>query len=153
MSTIFSRKCEYALQAVLYLALKPRGELTSMKELAKQLELPFHFVSKILQSLTHEGLLSSLKGPSGGFALAVPPEEMTLLRIVEAIDGTGFASSCVLGFSECTDKAPCALHSTWAQVRDGPFTLLLRKSVAELARETKKPRFPQDGRAPSIQTK
>jgi len=59
MSIIFSRQCEYALQAVLYLALKPQDELTSIRELTKKLEIPYHFVAKILQDLTKKGLLIS----------------------------------------------------------------------------------------------
>lgn len=67
MSLIFSRQCEYALQAVLYLALRPEGEMTSIKEMTDKLGIPYHFLAKILQDLSKKGLLSSLKGPTGGF--------------------------------------------------------------------------------------
>jgi len=70
MSVLFSRQCEYALQAVLYLALKPEGVKTSIRDLAKRIQIPHHFLAKILQQLVYKGMLVSQKGPAGGFALA-----------------------------------------------------------------------------------
>lgn len=141
MSLIFSRQCEYALQAVLYLALKPAGEMTSIKELTAKLSIPYHFLAKILQDLRNKGLLDSLKGPTGGFRLALPPERITLLRVVEAIDGTGVFDNCVLGFEECSGKNPCAVHETWGELRDRIHGMLAEKSIAQLAKDMKKPEY------------
>lgn len=141
MSLIFSRQCEYALQAVLYLALRPYGEMTSIRELAKKLDIPYHFLAKILQDLTRKGLLTSLKGPSGGFALAMSAKDITLFHIVEAIDGVEFTNRCVLGFSECSAKNPCAVHGTWGGIRDGIYEMLVNKNVAQMAAEMKKPEY------------
>ena len=79
MSVIFSRQCEYALQAVSYLALRPPGTHSSIKELTNKLAIPYHFLGKILQDLTNKGMLTSQKGPNGGFALAKRPEKITRL--------------------------------------------------------------------------
>ncbi|MCU0453631.1 MAG: Rrf2 family transcriptional regulator [Bacteroidetes bacterium] len=141
MSIIFSRQCEYALQAVLYLALQPRGTLTSSKDLTTRLGVPYHFLGKIMQSLTRKGLLRSQKGSSGGFALALPPKDITLFHIVEAIDGVDFTKKCVLGFPECSGKNPCAVHHQWAGLRENIYEMLVRKNIAEMAKETKKPEF------------
>lgn len=141
MSIIFSRQCEYALQAVLYLALKPEGETTSMKELAKRLEIPYHFVAKILQDLTHKGLLSSHKGPGGGFSLGMPAKEITLFHIIEAIDGVNLMNGCLLGFPECSSTNPCALHHRWAEIRDVLYSMLVTKNIAEMASKTEKPQY------------
>ena len=65
MSLIFSRQCEYALQAVVYLALKKEGERISIRDLTKRLDIPYHFLGKILQGLTRKGFLTSVKGPTG----------------------------------------------------------------------------------------
>ena len=146
MSTIFSRQCEYAIQAVLYLALKPHEGKTSIKELTQQLEIPYHFVAKILQDLGRKGLLISLKGPSGGFALARRPEEITLLEIVDAIDGTGFLHDCVLGFPECSSKTPCPAHDRWAKVRESIGEMLIGQTVAQMAKNTHKPQYRQKKR-------
>jgi len=138
---MFSRQCEYALQAVMYLALKPEDEMTSIKELTQKLDTPYHFLGKILQNLTHKGLLKSLKGPSGGFALALPSEEINLLQIIEAIDGVSFTKGCVLGFPECSKTDPCALHDQWGPSRDSIIAMLKGKSVSEMAHKMKKPQY------------
>ncbi len=141
MSIFFSRQCEYALQAVLYLALKPRGASTSIKELTDRLGVPYHFLAKILQSLAIKGLLVSQKGPSGGFQLAQPAEKITLFQIVEAVDGVAFTSSCLLGFSECSGKNPCAVHDQWSVLRTSLSDTLTHKSISEMARDMRKPEY------------
>lgn len=146
MSLIFSRQCEYALQAVLYLALRSEGEMTSIKSLARRLGIPYHFLGKILQDLTRKKLLVSLKGPTGGFALAVPAKDVTLFHIVEAIDGAGFMRNCVLGFPECSGTNPCAVHSAWAGLRDEIYQMLISRNVGELARAMRKPQYRMDRR-------
>ena len=146
MSTIFSRQCEYAIQAVLYLAMKPHDGKTSIKELTRQLEIPYHFVAKILQDLGRKGLLVSLKGPSGGFALARQPGEITLLEIVDAIDGTAFLHDCVLGFPDCSSKTPCPAHDRWEKVRENISEMLIGQTVAQMAKNTHKPQYRQKKR-------
>jgi len=141
MSVLFSRQCEYALQAVMYLALKPDGEMTPIRELTKKIQIPYHFLAKILQDLTYKKLLVSQKGPTGGFGLAKSPKDITLYEIVEAIDGVGFTTNCVLGFPECSGKNPCAVHETWGGLREELRTVLLRRNVAQMAKEMKKPEY------------
>jgi len=139
MSVIFSRQCEYALQAVLYLALQPEGKKSSIKELSKRLKLPYHFLGKILQQLSRKGLLTSLKGPTGGFALSIPAEQITLFHIVEAIDGPSLFNNCVLGLPECGGKHPCPVHERWGELREQIYAMLVRKSIAQLAGEGRRP--------------
>jgi Rrf2 family protein len=141
MSVIFSRQCEYALQAVTYLALKPDGEMTSIKELSKTLSIPYHFLGKILQDLTYKGLLASQKGPQGGFRLGMSPKDITLFHIVEAIDGVAFTNRCVLGFPECSGQNPCAVHEKWAGVRESVYSMLVNKNIAQVARDMKRPEY------------
>lgn len=141
MSVIFSRQCEYALQAVLYLALKKNGEMTSSKELTKRLGIPYHFLSKILQDLTNKKLLVSQKGPNGGFGLGMPAGDITLFHIVEAIDGIDFTNTCVLGFPECSSKNPCSVHETWGGLRESIYNMLVKKSIARIAQEMGRPEY------------
>ena len=138
MSVFFSRQCEYALQAVLYLALKPQGERSSIKELTARLDIPYHFLAKILQDLTRKGLLASMKGPTGGFTLGRSPEHITLFDIVAAIDGTAFVDHCILGFSDCSNESPCPVHKKWAVLRDRMRVMLLSRNIARMAEETRK---------------
>lgn len=139
MGIIFSRQCEYALQAVLHLASKPRDSRTSIRELAARLDIPYHYLAKILQSLVTKGFLVSQRGPAGGFALSAPPEEINLLSIVKAVDGIEFAHKCVLGLPDCNTGNPCALHQQWGEIRSAVQRMLVSKNVAKLSRETKNP--------------
>lgn len=141
MSILFSRQCEYAIQGVLYLALKPEGEMTSIKELARRLDIPYHFLGKILQRLAGTGLLTSLKGPTGGFALGRKAKDITLFDIVEAIDGSGFTKNCVMGFPECSGANPCSVHAAWGRMRDEIYQMLVNKNIAEMAKDMKKPEY------------
>jgi Rrf2 family protein len=138
MSIIFSRQCEYAIQAVLYLALKPSDEKTSIRELTNKLNIPYHFLAKILQKLTRKGLLRSQKGMAGGFSLPRSANKITLLQIIEAVDGEGLMSNCILGFSECSSSNPCALHEQWLKSREGIYQLLAKEHVDQTVLRMKK---------------
>jgi Rrf2 family transcriptional regulator, iron-sulfur cluster assembly transcription factor len=148
MSLIFSRQCEYALQAVLYLALEKEGTRVPIKDLTRKLKIPYHFLGKIMQDLTRKGLLVSEKGPRGGFALAKPASAITLFNIVDAIDGADFSRSCVMGFPECSGKHPCAVHDQWDGLRKGISTMLVSKSIEQLARGMHKPGYASGDRTP-----
>ena len=141
MSIIFSRQCEYALQALLFMALKESDKTTSIRELTGKLHTPYFFMAKILQDLSHKGLLTSHKGPAGGFALAKLPGNITLFDIIEAIDGGGLLHDCVLGFPECSPDHPCALHEHWEKSRDAMNDVLMKKTIEEMAVAMKKPEY------------
>jgi Rrf2 family transcriptional regulator, iron-sulfur cluster assembly transcription factor len=141
MSILFSRQCEYALQAVSYLALQPKGKLTSIKELTEHLKIPYHFLGKILQELAQQEILLSRKGRDGGFALAASPHKITLYKIIEIIDGTEFKYRCAMGFSECSSESPCAIHEQWEKSRSELYKLFAGKNIATMAKAMKKPEY------------
>ena len=134
MSLIFSRQCEYALQAVVYLALRREGERTSIRDLTKKLDIPYHFLAKILQQLARKGLLRSSKGPTGGFALRVDAGEIRLLDIVEALDGLAPYQQCASGLAECNDDMPCSMHDSWVALRTRIIDYLERNTIADLVK-------------------
>ena len=130
---LLSRSCEYAIQAVLYLAENREQRFISIKEIAEKNDISFHFLGKILQSLTKKGLVISSKGPKGGVNLAKDPNKITLLDIVEAIDGLDFLiSKCIIGTPGCDCNNPCKLHDQWGPIRKQIFDMLGSKSIAEL---------------------
>lgn len=141
MSIFFSRQCEYALQAIMYIALKPEDEKVPIRELAKHLDIPFHFLGKILQDLTHNGLLKSLKGPTGGFSLGIPATRITPYHIVHSIDGSSFMQKCFLGFPTCSEEEHCAMHTQWKELRQKIYSLLNSKNIVQMAKEMKKPQY------------
>jgi Rrf2 family protein len=137
MGIIFSRQCEYGVQAILHLAGKPPDSMTSIKELAVELGIPYHYLAKILQILASKGILRSRKGPAGGFALSSSPNDINLFTVVEALDGQDLTRKCVLGFPECEGENPCAVHHEWGEIRERIYKMLLAKSVGKLSLKAK----------------
>jgi Rrf2 family protein len=141
MSIIFSRQCEYALQAIFLLARESEGSKMSIRELTERLNIPYHFLAKILQDLTHKGFLKSRRGPTGGFSLARPASEITLYEIIAAIDGDGLLKDCVLGFGECDGANPCAFHDRWQSSRDDLHKLLTSEYLDRIMSHMKRPEY------------
>src|ERR1700683_768221 len=106
---LYSRSVEYAIRSCVHLAQLPGGQYAMVKQIAAEEEIPAHFLAKILQQLTRKGLLRSSKGPTGGFSLRVPPDDIRLLDIIEALDGLAEYERCVNGLPECSDRMPCPL--------------------------------------------
>jgi Rrf2 family protein len=129
MTVIFSKKCEYGLQAVLYLSTFEKGSILSADDIAGKLSIPKEFVSKILQSLTESGIVSSRKGKSGGFSLARDPKKIKLLDVVAAIDGLSMFNNCVLGFPHCNPANPCPLHDKWGVLRTQTYQMLNEDTI------------------------
>lgn len=134
---MLSNTSKYALRAVIYLALKENGIVKiGIKQISKELEIPTPFLGKILQSLAKHKLLVSTKGPHGGFGLAKNAHEITLMNIVEIIDGLDSFNMCVLGLHPCSDKEDnhhCPIHQNYAAVREQLKNLFETENVGELA--------------------
>lgn len=137
MSVVFSRSCEYALQAVMYIAMQPPRQMVLLKDIAEKVNIPKHFLGKILQKLAKAGLLDSQKGPNGGFSLIDSPNQITALMIVEAIDGTELMNHCVAGFPKCDREHPCPFHDEWYPIRESIKSMLERETVDKLMVDAK----------------
>ncbi len=135
---LLSKSCVYGLRATLYLASLKSDDFTPIRKMSDNLEISFHFLTKILQILTGEGLLESFKGPNGGVRLTKPGEEITLLEIVQAIDGDDLFTECALGLPGCGIMKPCPLHEKWADTRDNIRSMLESTTLTELAKRGKK---------------
>jgi len=135
MSLIFSKSCEYAIQATLFLAAKNSATPVLLREISDALQIPHHFLSKIFQQLTRDRILDSHKGSSGGFSLAKAADKITLCDIINSVDGEGFLSECVLGFPECGDTNPCPVHDKWKQAKEVILSMVNNKTILELSKE------------------
>lgn len=134
---MFSRACEYAIQALLDLADRPPGAFTPVREVAVQNKIPYHFLGKIVQQLTKRGVLIANKGPRGGIALSNPADEITLMQIVEAIDGLDITTRCLMGLPSCHDTMPCPLHIEWGKNREQMMEMLTKKTLKQLVTESR----------------
>lgn len=131
---IYSRSAEYGIRALVHMAAIPPDEFAMARTIAADEEIPPQFLAKILQDLARVGLLKSTKGPGGGFRLARPATEVSLLSVVEAIDGADRLRRCIAGQPECTDQAVCGMHHSWKVLRSRIIDYLGGTSIADVAK-------------------
>ncbi len=130
---ILSKTCDHAIRATLFVAMRPERTYVPIREIASELDISFHFLTKILQVLTLKNIMASFKGPNGGVALARPAAEVALKEIVLAIDGDRLFSGCMIGLDHCDDDHPCPMHEQWSNARKNLDELFSTTSVAYLA--------------------
>ena len=133
---MFSKTCEYAIRAVLYIAQKSEGgEKVNIKSIAKNINSPESFIAKILQQLTKKGLVQSVKGPNGGFYINERSREYSLSDIVKAIDGEDIFVNCGLGLSQCSEEHPCPIHHEYKKIKQNITQMLNNAKVHSLSEE------------------
>jgi Rrf2 family protein len=129
---MFSKTCEYAIRAVLYIAQKSEdGVRVGIKDIAAGIDSPEHFIAKILQDLGRKGLVQSQKGPSGGFYLDKSSLKYSLADVVRAVDGDNLFSGCALGLKQCSESKPCPLHHEFKRIRGEVYTMLKSARLGE----------------------
>lgn len=131
-----TRAGEYAVRCVLYLASQGAGVLCARKEIARKMEIPDQFLGKIAQQLARAGVIEIVQGARGGFRLVVAPEELTLLKVVEAVIGEIFLNDCVMRPESCNRSHACAVHCIWAKAKDQLRQTLQEASFARILEET-----------------
>ena len=130
---MISQTAEYALRTVLHIAERhDTGGAVSARELARALDLPPNYISKTLYLLARAGVLTSMRGRSGGFRLARSPKEVLLLDVVAPFDQIGQRSVCLMGRAQCSDRTPCAAHERWKLAQEGVLTFFRQTTVADL---------------------
>jgi len=140
-NSILSRPCSYAIRAMAYLAELPAGRVASSREICDQENIPPMFLGKVLLPLCRCRMVRSVRGIGGGYELAVRPDELRLLAIVHAIDGSQL-DECILEDHPCRNPGECLLHPIWAAVRQQFVDYLERTTVADLARMRKSTHTP-----------
>ncbi len=113
---ILSHTAEYALQATLFLAEVAEDRLYRVNEIADSLRVPRNYLSKTLHTLTRAGVLTSMRGPQGGFRLAIPAEELTLQEVIRHFHQFEGERRCLLGMENCGEGEGCAAHARWEGV-------------------------------------
>jgi Rrf2 family transcriptional regulator, iron-sulfur cluster assembly transcription factor len=135
---MFSSTTKYAIKAVLYLAVHSSEEQKIMiKDIAKPINVPHHYIAKILQALSKINLISSQKGPKGGFYLSEQNRKNKIYEIVNAIDGEEKMTSCLLSLNECNSSNPCSLHHLLEKERQKIIKTLEKTSIETLAQHIK----------------
>lgn len=132
MQMFFSKTCEYAIRAVIFIAQKSEGgRKVGIKEIAAGIDSPEHFIAKILQDLSKRELIQSSKGPNGGFYVDSSAQSNTLADIVKAIDGEKIFKGCGLGLKSCSETKPCPLHNDFKEIRKKMQLTLQSATIGE----------------------
>jgi len=132
-----TRASDYAVRVMVHLAGLPAGSRVRQSELSKATDVSGHFLSKVLQQLVRSRLIWSQRGSGGGFALAVPATNVSLLDVVEAIEGPVRLNQCIEEGPSCDRKSWCPAHRVWAEAQAAIVTVLGAASMASLARSAK----------------
>jgi Rrf2 family protein len=130
-----TRAAEYAIRCVLYLAKHPFGDVVSRRDVARDMDIPLAFLGKIAQELGKAGVIVVRQGAHGGYELALPPGDISLLMVVEALDGEILINECLARPQDCGRSPHCAVHRVWTEARSRFRETLAGVSFARLAAE------------------
>lgn len=132
-----TRAADYAVRVMIHLASLPPGTRVQRNDLAEATAVPESFMSKVLQALVRARFVSSRRGVDGGFELMVPAEQVSLLNVVEAIEGPIQLNFCLGSGENCERQKTCAAHFVWAEAQAAMVAVLKKATIANLAKQTR----------------
>jgi Rrf2 family protein len=132
---LFSNTSKYAIKAVLYLAIHSNTEKrVVISDIANSINVPQAYIAKLLQELSRKNIISSLRGPNGGFFLTEEDKKKSCIDILVALNGVNTMTSCLLSIEQCDENKPCPLHALANPLRNELFENMSNISVSELAK-------------------
>jgi Rrf2 family transcriptional regulator, iron-sulfur cluster assembly transcription factor len=129
---MLNSSADHALRAVLFVARQPVETRCSAEHIAGAIGVPRNYLGKVLHTLSQVGVLESVRGPRGGFRLAVPAESLTLAEIVEPFQRLPERRACLLGNGACNPDSPCDSHERWQDMSDQLTTFFNDTTVAAM---------------------
>jgi len=135
MNLQLSRSSDYAVRLMVHLAAQPDGVPVSQADIAGSQGIPEAYLQKLLTSLSKAGLVVGRRGPGGGFVLTQEPWRVTLLNVIEAVDGPVALNRCVMRGEGCDRLACCPVHRVWRIAQRQLIALLEETTLRELAAE------------------
>lgn len=130
---MLSKSCNYALRSSVLIACKATiDNKISIKTIAEKLDIPTPYLGKILQKLTKNNIILSVKGPNGGFYIEDNGNKISIIKIIQVMDGLDFFTTCGLGMKECSDSHPCPLHDEFKIYKERLWELFNNKTVADM---------------------
>jgi len=130
---LVTRETDYAVRCVLYLA-KDNDRVANVTEISKAMHIPKTFLAKILQRLVRNGIVESIRGMKGGFRLAKKPEKISLLDVMEAIQGCAVINVCAVDSKLCGMSSKCSVHPIWVDIRREVEQRLKKETIDRLMR-------------------
>lgn len=139
---IYSKTCEYAVRALMFLASQAKGEYVLTREVSRATGVPSAYLAKIFRDLSHHKILLSRRGASGGVCLAKEPHLLSLKQIMEVIDDPAYLNACVMGLDHCSDRNACPLHEVWTGARRKMLIEMENYTLAAITKKVgKAPRY------------
>ena len=132
-----TRQADYDVRAVLYLARIEGNQRAATSQIAQEQHIPPSFLAKIISQLSIAGLLHTSRGARGGVTLAREPKDITLLEVIEAIDGPIMLNECVGDSSTCTFDEDCPLRPVWCEAQNELVTRLKGTNFQQLLEQSK----------------
>jgi Rrf2 family protein len=129
-----TRQADYAVRAVLYLAQHGQTARLTTAIIGREQHIPLTFLTKIVSQLSAAGIIRATRGSHGGVELGLPPADISLLDIVEIIDGPVILNDCVLDRSLCPLGENCAVRTVWCNAQAELVDRLMRTTFAALAK-------------------
>jgi len=133
-----TRAGEYGVLGLMHLARRRPGQRTMIDEVSRRERIPKSFLAKIFQSLVKAGLVRSMRGAGGGFALVKPPADIPVLDIIEAVEGRIVFQRCQMARPDCEHAGGCALCGLFERAQDGLKDALTRTTLADLIQQQEK---------------
>ena len=131
-----TRQADYAVRAVVHLAHLEPGVRASTSRISEEQQIPLTFLAKIVSQLSVAGLLHTTRGARGGVALARPPSEISLLEVVEAIDGPMTLNECTSDIGACPMGEDCGVREVWCEARADLVKRLAQTKFSQIGRRT-----------------
>ena len=135
MALTISTSSQYAVRVLVHLARHGGSDMLRIREIAGAEDIPYPFLAKLVGRLVQAGFVDSHKGPLGGIRLAQPATGITLLQILNSVEGASAFDECILGLPSCSDAAACLMHKDWKSVQQRFVGRLCSATVADLARD------------------
>lgn len=136
---MLSNASKYSIKAVLFLAEKSdKSTKLSVQTIADTLNIPKPFIAKLLQQLSKAKIISSTKGPNGGFYLTIDDRDNSICDIIEVIDGPNFFQGCFMGLSKCNEDNPCSVHPIVAKFKEQILHQFKEKTINNFSSEVQK---------------
>jgi Rrf2 family protein len=129
-----TRRADYAIRTSICLAREGSAEWLAARDIARRMDVPPRFLPQIMQDLVHAGLVESSLGRGGGYRLARAPGAVSLLDVIEAVEGDARRRTCVLSSGACDADRPCDVHEFFASAQDALLERLSMATVADVAR-------------------
>lgn len=132
---MLTNSSKYALKAVLYLTLhSDKNHKLQVKDICEKIDIPKAYSGKLLQALAKRNIISSSRGPKGGFYVDEDNKKNSIMTIIDTIDGRKKMEACIIGLDNCSEENPCPLHNLFVSSRSEMIKVFEETTLEDMAK-------------------